>query len=89
MPQHLVFDSRLTNYPQLDRLDQQGVIFITLRRRTRKLLAEITDLPPSAWRTVNLDVPNRKYRTPQVYEQKVRLLERTFRQFFIKVIHYR
>jgi len=84
LPQHLVFDSRLTNYPQLDRLDQQGVIFITLRRRTRKLLAEITDLPPSAWRTVNLDVPNRKYRTPQVYEQKVRLLERTFRQFFIK-----
>ena len=84
LPQHLVFDSKLTNYPQLDRLDQQGVIFITLRRRTRKLLAEITDLPPSAWRTVNLDVPNRKYRTPQVYEQKVRLLERTFRQFFIK-----
>src|SRR5215831_11345889 len=36
LPQHLVFDSRLTNYPQLDRLDQQGVIFITLRRRTRK-----------------------------------------------------
>jgi len=84
LPQHLVFDSRLTNYPQLDRLDQQGVIFITLRRRTRNLLAEISDLPPSAWRTVNLDVPNRKYRTPQAYEQKVRLLERTFRQFFIK-----
>ena len=84
LPQHLVFDSKLTNYPQLDRLDQQGVIFITLRRRTRNLLAEISDLPPSAWRTVNLDVPNRKYRTPQVYEQKVRLLERTFRQFFIK-----
>jgi Transposase DDE domain len=84
LPQHLVFDSKLTNYPQLDRLDQQGVIFITLRRRTRKLLAEIGDLPPSAWRTVNLDVPNRKFRTPQVYEQKARLLQRTFRQFFIK-----
>jgi Transposase DDE domain len=84
LPQHLVFDSKLTNYPQLDRLDQQGVIFITLRRRTRKLLAEIGDLPPAAWRTVNLDVPNRKFRTPQVYEQKARLLQRTFRQFFIK-----
>jgi transposase len=84
LPQHLVFDSRLTNYPQLDRLDRQGVIFITLRRRTRNLLAEISDLPASAWRIVNLDVPSRKYRTPQVYEQKVRLLERTFRQFFIK-----
>jgi hypothetical protein len=84
LPQHLVFDSRLTNYPQLDRLDRLGVSFITLRRRTRKLLAELSDLPASAWRTVNLDVPQRKYRTPQVYEQKVRLLERRFRQFFIK-----
>ena len=84
LPQHLVFDSKLTNYRQLDRLDQQGIIFITLRRRTRKLLAELSDLPASAWRTVNLDVTNRKYRTPQVYEQKVRLLERSFRQFFIK-----
>ena len=84
LPQHLVFDSKLTNYPQLDRLDQQSVIFITLRRRTKKLLTEVSDLPASAWRTVNLDLPNRKYRTPQIYEQKVRLLQQTFRQFFIK-----
>jgi hypothetical protein len=83
-PQHLVFDSKLTTYKQLDRLDQQGIIFLTLRRRSPNLLAEVNDLPPSAWRTVNLDVPNRKYRTPQVYEQKVRLLKCTYRQFFIK-----
>lgn len=84
LPQHLVFDSKLTNYEQLNRLDQQGILFITLRRRSRNLLAEISSLPASAWRTVNLDVPNRKYRTPQVYEQKVRLLECTFRQIYIK-----
>jgi len=84
LPQHLVFDSKLTNYPQLERLDERGVIFMTLRRRTKTLLAEVDDLPASAWRTVNLDVPSRKYRTPQVFEQKVRLIERTFRQFFIK-----
>jgi len=83
-PQHLVFDSKLTTYKQLDRLDQQGIVFLTLRRRSRNLLAEIGDLPPSAWRTVELDVPNRKYRSPQIYEQKVRLLECTYRQFFIK-----
>jgi hypothetical protein len=84
LPQHLVFDSKLTNYPQLDRLDELGISFITLRRRSPKLLAEVANLPPSAWRTLNLDVPSRKYRTPQVYEQKVSLLQRTFRQFFIK-----
>ena len=83
-PQHLVFDSKLTTYKQLDRLDQQGIIFLTLRRRSPNLLAEVNDLPPSAWRTVNLDVANRKYRTPQVYEQKVCLLKCTYRQFFIK-----
>lgn len=83
-PQHLVFDSKLTNYSQLDRLDKQGINFITLRRRSPKLLAEAANLPPSAWRTLNLDVPSRKFRTPQVFEQKVRLLQHTFRQFFIK-----
>lgn len=83
-PQHLVFDSKLTTYKQLDRLDQQGITFLTLRRRSPNLLAEVNDLPPSAWRTVNLDVPNRKYRMPQVYEQKVCLLKCTYRQFFIK-----
>src|SRR5215470_13242761 len=84
-PQHLVFDSKLTTYDQLDRLDQQGITFITLRRRSPNLLAEVNDLPPSAWRTANLDeIPNRKYRRPQFYEQKVCLRKCTYRQFFIK-----
>src|ERR1700730_18658945 len=83
-PQHLVFDSKLTTYEQLDRLDQQGIIFLTLRRRSEKLIAAINDQPPSAWRTINLDVPNRKYRTPRVYEQKVCLRKSLYRQFFIK-----
>jgi hypothetical protein len=83
-PRHLVFDSKLTTYQGLDRLDAAGIVFLTLRRRSPRLLAEIDHLPPSAWRTVTLDLSHRKYRTPRVYEQKVRLRERTFRQFFIK-----
>src|SRR5215467_13026495 len=83
-PQHLVFDSKLTTYEQLDRLDQKHIAFITLRRRSPTLIGEINDLSPSAWRTINLDVPNRKYRTPKVYEQKVCLRKCTYRQFFIK-----
>jgi len=83
-PQHLVFDSKLTTYEQLDRLDQEGITFLTLRRRSENLIAEIDDLPPSAWRAINLDVPNRKYRTPRVYEQKVCLRKINYRQFFIK-----
>jgi hypothetical protein len=83
-PQHLVFDSKLTTYDQLDRLDQEGIIFITLRRRSPKLIAEIGNLSPSAWRTLDLDVPNRKFRTPRVYEQKVCLQTCTYRQLFVK-----
>ena len=83
-PQHLVFDSKLTTYDGLDRLDAADITFITLRRRSPKLLAEIEQLPPSAWRTVNLDLSSRKFRTPRVFEQKVRPLKRSYRQFFIK-----
>jgi transposase len=81
-PQQLVFDSKLTTYHGLDRLDAAGISFLTLRRRSPKLLAEAANLPPSAWRTVTLELP-RKYRNPQVYEQKVRPRLHTYRQFFI------
>jgi len=81
-PQHLVFDSKLTTYPGLDRLDAAGITFLTPRRRSPKLLAETANLPPSAWRSVELDLP-RKYRNPRFYEQKARPLQRTYRQFFI------
>ena len=83
VPRHLVFDSRLTTYPNLARLDTMGIAFITLRRRSPQLLKEIALLPRSAWRTLDLDVPTRKFRTPRVYEQKVRLAGRTFRQVYI------
>jgi hypothetical protein len=82
-PPHLVFDSKLTTYAGLDRLDAEGITFMTLRRRSPKLLAEVADLPASAWRTTELDVPNRKYRHPRYYEQKARPLQRAYRQFFI------
>jgi hypothetical protein len=82
-PQHLVFDSKLTTYAGLDRLDTEGITFITLRRRSPKLLAEVASLPASAWRATELDIPHRKYRNPRFYEQKVRPLGRIYRQFFI------
>jgi transposase len=82
-PQHLVFDSKLTTYAGLDRLDAAGITFLTLRRRSPKLLAEAANLPASAWRTVELDIPHRKYSTPRFYEQKARPLGRAYRQFFI------
>lgn len=83
-PRHLVFDSRLTTYANLVRLDDMGIRFITLRRRSPRLLKEIVLLPRSAWRTVELDSLTRKYRTPRVYERTERLEGRDFRQLFIE-----
>ena len=83
LPTHLVFDSRLTTYAGLARLDELGVTFITLRRRSPKILAEIRDLPASAWRRIRLDVPARKYRTPRVWEKNVPLAGCRLRQLYI------
>jgi len=82
-PALLVFDSKLTTYANLARLDQNNIGFITLRRRSPKLLEQVYALPRSAWRQVELDVPTRKFRTPRVFEQEVQLEGHRFRQLFI------
>jgi hypothetical protein len=84
LPRHLVFDSRLTTYENLARVDIMGIDFITLRRRSPKIMKEIVMLPKSAWRVIELDVPTRKYRTPRIYEQAVKLAGREFRQLYIQ-----
>jgi transposase len=84
LPQHLVFDSRLTTYQNLAQVDAMKIPFITLRRRSPKLLKEIVLLPRSAWRTIELDVPTRVYRTPRYVEQKVTLAGCLLRQIFVQ-----
>jgi len=84
LPRELVFDSKLTTYAGLARLDALGVPFITLRRRDKRLLAEIKALPSSAWRVVPLEHVTRKFRTPRVFEQTVTIAKRSFRQLFIE-----
>lgn len=83
-PRHLVFDSQLTTYANLARLEQMGITFMTLRRRSAALLKEVILLPRSAWRTIELDVPARKFRTPRVFEQTITLAGASFRQLFIQ-----
>jgi transposase len=82
-PAHLVFDSKLTTYANLGRLDEMGIAFITLRRRSHALLKEIETLPPTAWRRITLPVPTRKWKTPRYFEQPVKLAGHIFRQLFI------
>jgi hypothetical protein len=84
LPRHLVFDSKLTTQDNLVRLDRMGITFITLRRRSPKLLQQFLQIPASAWRVIDLDIPGRKFNTPRVYEQSAVVAGGTFRQLFIK-----
>jgi hypothetical protein len=73
LPEELVFDSQLTTYAQLDRLNQQDILFITLRRRSQKMLREIWSRPPSAWRRITLRSLTRSFRTPKVLDERIQL----------------
>src|SRR5262249_8065042 len=46
--------------------------FSQLLNRTR-MMAEVATLPRSAWRTIHLDVPHRKFKTPRIVEQRIKL----------------
>ena len=75
LPEELIFDSKLTTYANLNKLDRQGVQFITLRRRGPKLVQELLAQPRSAWRRIELDGVSRIYRTPRILEQQVTLTD--------------
>jgi len=72
-PEELIFDSKLTTQPNLSRLNQQGIQFITLRRRGAKLLEDLASHPRSAWRRIELSGVSRIYKTPRILDQRVRL----------------
>jgi len=70
-PEELVFDSQLTTYPNLAWLQSNGIRFLTLRRRTKKMLARIYGLPASQWTRVTLKSLTRTYRTPKVLDESI------------------
>jgi hypothetical protein len=73
LPAELIFDSQLTTHENLSKLNQQGIFFITLRRRSRKMLGAIYSRPASAWQRITLDSLTRTFRTPRVLDEYVTL----------------
>lgn len=72
-PEELVFDSKLTTYKNLNLLNQRGIAFITLRRRSQQMLTAAWQTPRSAWRRIELERVPRAYRHPRVLDQRVRI----------------
>jgi hypothetical protein len=72
-PQELIFDSKLTTYKNLDNLNALNIGFMTLRRRSKPMLAQIHKEPISAWRRIELQGVSRLYRHPKILDQKIEL----------------
>jgi transposase len=72
-PHELIFDSKLTTYANLSWLDDQGIEFMTLRRRSADMLEELRAWPDSAWRRIHLESISRIYREPRIIDQRVEL----------------
>ena len=75
LPAELVFDSRLTTYEHLTEINRRGILFMTLRRRSKKMLGEIWSRPTSAWRRITLPSLARTFRTPKVLDERIQLKE--------------
>jgi hypothetical protein len=75
LPEELIFDSKLTTYANLHQLNQMGIGFITLRRRSAKMLATIQAQPASAWRRIELEGVRRIYKTPRILDTTVSLTD--------------
>jgi transposase len=82
----LVFDSKLTRYGILYELDEENVKFITLRKRSNKLIQETLKIPEKEWEKVYLPIPKRKHKHVKVFQNRVELIrgKKTFRQAIIK-----
>jgi transposase len=84
-PQELIFDSKLTTYNNLNTLNKLGIGFMTLRRRSKRMVQQIHQQPLSAWRRIELQGVSRVYKTPRILDQKIPLrdYQGTIRQLVI------
>ncbi len=69
----LIFDSKFTTYENLNKLDKDGIKFITLRRRSKNILAMIDNTAECDWVKITLKNVQRKYRNLKIFESKIKL----------------
>jgi hypothetical protein len=72
-PQWLYIDSKVMTYPELSRLNQRGVQFVTIRRHGAAILRRLARLPPGAWHKAVIDTPKRCHTHIRYVDEQVRL----------------
>jgi len=69
----LVFDCKLTTYNTLDVLTHDHIHFITLRKRSKKLLTLTEKIPEKEWQKMYLPIPKRKHKACKIHVSEVTL----------------
>jgi hypothetical protein len=72
-PKWLYFDSKVIDYPELSRVNQREVHFVTIRRRGAAILRGLQRQPASAWKKAVIDIPKRCHTQIRYIEETVRL----------------
>jgi hypothetical protein len=72
-PKWLYFDSKVIDYPELSRVNQRKVHFVTIRRRGAAILRGLERQPASAWKKAVIDIPKRCHTQIRYIEEAGRL----------------
>ena len=67
---YMVFDSKFTNYENLSKLDDDGVIFITIRRRGKNLVESIKN---KSFKKIRIETSGLKKRSLKVVDERITL----------------
>lgn len=70
---YLVFDSKFTNYQNLNTLNKKDIKFLTIRRRGKNLVGRLNALAANQWKIVRIDASGNKKRTLKVLDEKASL----------------
>lgn len=84
-PKMLIFDSKVTTYENLNKLEEDGIKFITLRQRGPQMKKYADSIPSDQWRDVDVVSSKKKTRTVKVFEETiaVRGYKKKLRQMII------
>jgi hypothetical protein len=72
-PEWLYFDSKVVPYPELSRLNQRGIHFVTIRRRGAAVVRRLRRLPPQTWQRAVIDTPKRCHQHIRFIDEMIRL----------------
>ena len=72
-PKWLYFDTKLVDYPELSRVNEREISFVTIRRRGAAILRRLEQQPASAWKGAVIDIPKRCHKHVRYIDETVRL----------------